>query len=141
MYVGNGMLLMLNLPLIGLWVQILKIPYPFLFPLILLFCLIGVYSLNNSIVEIFTMVVFGVIGYFFRKYEYEAAPLLLALVLGPMLENALRRSLLLSAGDPTIFVTRPISAVLMLISVVLLISPLIPGLKKKRTVISKKEVG
>ena len=139
MYLGNVMLLILNLPLIGLWVKILKVPYPILFPLILLFCLIGAYSLNNSIVEVLIMVIFGLIGYFFKKYEYEGAPLVLALVLGPMLETALRRSLLLSAGDPTIFLTRPISAVLILSSFCLLVFPLIPWIGKKRAVLPKGE--
>jgi putative tricarboxylic transport membrane protein len=131
MYLGNAMLLVLNLPLIGLWVKVLKVPYPILFPLILLFCLIGAYSLNNSIVEVSVMVIFGLLGYLFKKFEYEAAPLVLALVLGPMLETALRRSLLLSAGDPTIFLTRPISAVLMLIALFLLAYPLVPWLRKR----------
>jgi putative tricarboxylic transport membrane protein len=140
MYLGNVMLLVLNLPLIGLWVKILKVPYPILFPLILLFCLIGAYSLNNSIVEVLIMVIFGLIGYLFKKFEYEAAPLILALVLGPMLETALRRSLLLSAGDPMIFLTRPISAVLMLISFFLLAYPLVPWLRKKRATFPKGEV-
>jgi putative tricarboxylic transport membrane protein len=139
MYLGNAMLLVLNLPLIGLWVKILKVPYPILFPLILLFCLIGAYSLNNSLIEVLIMVVFGVIGYLFKKFEYEAAPLVLALVLGPMLEAALRRSLLLSAGDPLIFLTRPISAVLMLISLFLLVYPLVPWLKEKRAGLPKGE--
>ena len=140
MYLGNVRLLVLNLPLIGLWVKILKVPYPILFPLILLFCLIGAYSLNNSIVEVLIMVIFGLIGYLFKKFEYEAAPLILALVLGPMLETALRRSLLLSAGDPMIFLTRPISAVLMLISFFLLAYPLVPWLRKKRATFPKGEV-
>lgn len=139
MYIGNAMLLVLNLPLIGLWVKILKVPYPILFPLILLFCLIGAFSLNNSIVEVLMMVVFGLIGYLFKKFEYEAAPLVLALVLGPMLEAALRRSLLLSAGNPTIFLTRPISTVLMLISLSLLLFPLVPKVRKKRAALSKEE--
>ncbi|MCJ7494791.1 MAG: tripartite tricarboxylate transporter permease, partial [Deltaproteobacteria bacterium] len=132
MYLGNVMLLVLNLPLIGLWVKILKVPYPILFPLILLFCLIGAYSLNNSVVEVLLMIFFGLIGYLFKKFKYEAAPLVLALVLGPLLEAALRRSLLLSAGDPLIFITRPISAILMLISFFLLVFPLLPRLGKKR---------
>ena len=139
MYLGNVMLLVLNLPLIGLWVKILKVPYPILFPLILLFCLIGAYSLNNSLVEVLIMVIFGWIGYLFKKFDYEAAPLILALVLGPMLEAALRRSLLLSAGDPAIFITRPISAVLMIVSFILLLSPLVPKLKKKRAALPKGE--
>ncbi len=139
MYLGNAMLLVLNLPLIGLWVKILKIPYPILFPLILLFCLIGAYSLNNSMVEVFMMVAFGVIGYIFKKFDYEAAPLILALVLGPLMEAALRRSLLLSAGDPLIFVTRPISAVLMIVSLLLLAYPLLPWLRARRAVLPREE--
>jgi putative tricarboxylic transport membrane protein len=132
MYLGNIMLLVLNLPLIPLWVKVLKIPYPILFPLILLFCLIGVYTLNNSTTEILIMVFFGILGYLFKKFDYEAAPLVLALVLGPILETSLRRSLLLSAGNPLIFVTRPISAVLICLAFGLLVFPLIPGLAKKR---------
>jgi putative tricarboxylic transport membrane protein len=139
MYAGNIMLLVLNLPLIRLWVKILRVPYPILFPLILLFCLIGAYSLNHSITELLIMIFFGFIGYLFKKFKYEAAPLILALVLGPMLEAALRRSLLLSAGDPLIFITRPISAVLMLISFFLLVFPLVPRLGKKRAVLPQGE--
>jgi putative tricarboxylic transport membrane protein len=139
MYLGNAMLLVLNLPLIGLWVKILKVPYPILFPLILLFCLIGCYSLNNSIVEVLIMVFFGLIGYLFKKFEYEGAPLVLALVLGPMMETALRRSLLLSAGDPLIFLTRPIAAALMLVSLFLLAYPVIPWLRKKRAILPTEE--
>jgi putative tricarboxylic transport membrane protein len=132
MYVGNAMLLVLNLPLIGLWVKILKVPYPILFPLILLFCLIGCYSLNNSVTEVLIMVLFGLIGYVFKKFQYEAAPLVLALVLGPMMENSLRQALLMSAGSPIIFFERPISAILMGTAIFLLIFPLIPKFQKKR---------
>jgi len=132
MYVGNVMLLVLNLPLIGLWVKILKVPYPILFPLILLFCLIGCYSLNNSVTEVLIMVLFGLIGYVFKKFQYEAAPLVLALVLGPMMENSLRQALLMSAGSPIIFFERPISAILMGTAIFLLIFPLIPKFQKKR---------
>ena len=132
MYVGNVMLLVLNLPLIGLWVKVLRVPYPILFPLILLFCLIGAYSLNNNIAQILFMIIFGFLGYLFKKFRYEAAPLVLALVLGPMLEKALRRSLLHSGGDPSVFLTRPISAVLLAIAFGLLIFPLIPKLRKKK---------
>jgi putative tricarboxylic transport membrane protein len=132
MYVGNAMLLVLNLPLIGLWVKILKVPYPILFPLILLFCLIGCYSLNNSVTEVLIMVLFGLIGYVFKKFQYEAAPLVLALVLGPMMENSLRQALLMSAGSPLIFFERPISAILMGTAIFLLIFPLIPRFQKKR---------
>jgi len=105
----------------------------------LLFCLIGAYSINNNVIEVLIMVVFGVIGYLLKKFELEAAPLVLALVLGPMLEMALRRSLLISGGDPIVFLTRPISGVLLLISLFLLASPLFPWLRKKRTVIPKEE--
>ena len=132
MYVGNAMLLVLNLPLIGMWVRILKVPYPILFPLILLFCLIGCYSLNNSVTEVIIMVLFGLIGYTFKKFQYEGPPLVLALVLGPMMENSLRQALLMSGGSPVIFFSRPISAALMGIAIFLLVFPLIPKFQKKR---------
>ena len=131
------MLLVLNLPLIGIWVKILKIPYSILFPLILLFCLIGAYSINNRVVEMVIMIVFGVIGYIFKKFEYEAAPLILALVLGPMFDVAFRRSLMLSSGDLTVFFTRPISLALLGSAVLILIFPLLPWFKKKREVIEE----
>jgi putative tricarboxylic transport membrane protein len=132
MYMGNAMLLVLNLPLIGLWVRILKVPYPILFPLILLFCLIGSYSLNNSIVEVTLMVLFGLIGYIFKKFQYEGAPLVLALVLGPMMETSLRQALLMSNGSAWIFFQRPISAALMSSALFLLVFPLVPQFRKKR---------
>jgi putative tricarboxylic transport membrane protein len=132
MYIGNAMLLVLNLPLIGLWVKILKIPYRLLFPLILLFCLVGAYSLNNNTAEVTIMVIFGVLGYFLRKFKYPLAPAILALVLGPMLEKALRQSLLMSVGSGWIFVTRPISLVTLLISFALLASSLLPWMRKKQ---------
>lgn len=131
MYIGNVMLLILNLPLIGIWVKILKIPYPILFPLILLFCLIGSYSLNNNIVEVMIMILFGIVGYLMKKFEYEGAPLILAFVLSPLLENALRQSLIMSHGSFAIFLTRPISLVFFIVSIFLLVSPLMPGLKKR----------
>ena len=132
MYIGNGMLLVLNLPLIGLWVKILKIPYRFLFPLILLFCLVGAYSLNNNTSEVVIMVVFGVVGYFLRKFKYPLAPAILALVLGPMLEKALRQSLLMSVGSGWIFLSRPISFVTLLVCFGLLASSILPWMRKKR---------
>jgi putative tricarboxylic transport membrane protein len=132
MYLGNVMLLILNLPLIPLWVKVLKVPYAILFPLILVFCLIGVYSLNFSQVEIGLMIGFGVLGYMMRKFKFEMPPLILALVLGPMMESNLRLSLLLSQGDPTVFVRRPISAVFILVSAMLIASSLIPGIQKRR---------
>ena len=131
MYIGNAMLLILNVPLIGIWVKILKVPYPILLPLILLFCLIGVYSVNNSIEEMIIMILFGVIGYLMKKFQYEAAPLILAFVLSPMLENALRQSLLMSQGSFSIFFNRPISLILIVGALLLLIFPIIPGLKKR----------
>lgn len=134
MYLGNAMLLLLNLPLIGLWVRILSIPYRLLFGLILLFCLIGVYSLNNNIWEIIIMIVFGLMGYLMRKFEYESAPFVFALILGPFMENALRQSLLISEGSFGIFFTRPISAVLMVTGLILFFIPALPFLKRKRFV-------
>ncbi|HME44684.1 MAG TPA: tripartite tricarboxylate transporter permease [Syntrophorhabdales bacterium] len=122
MYIGNIMLLVLNLPLIGLWVQVLKVPYRILMPLILLFCLIGAYSLNNNAVEVLIMIIFGVVGYILRKYEYEEAPLVLAFILGPMLETNFRQSIIISSGHLSIFLTRPICGTAMVLSVLLLIS-------------------
>lgn len=132
MYIGNIMLLILNLPLIGLWVRALRIPYSILFPLILLFCLIGSYSLKNSLGDVFVMIIFGVLGYLMRKYKYDTPPLVLAFVLGPIMEASLRRSLLLSNGSPFIFFQRPISAGLLLVTFLMLLSSIIPTLKKRR---------
>jgi putative tricarboxylic transport membrane protein len=132
MYVGNAMLLVLNLPLIGMWVQILKVPYPILFPLILLFCLIGAYSLTNSSTEVALMILFGVIGYFLKKLAYEPAPLILALVLGPMLEISFRQSLAMGDGNLLYFFARPISGIIMAIALVFLVLPLIPGVARNK---------
>jgi putative tricarboxylic transport membrane protein len=125
MYVGNVMLLILNIPLIPLWVQVLRIPYRILFPLILLFCVIGSYSLKNSNFDVLVMITFGIIGYLFRKFDYEGAPLILAFVLGPILELNLRQSLILSKGDFSVFFVRPISAVAICVALLLLILPLV----------------
>ncbi len=125
MYIGNAMLLILNLPLIGIWVQLLKVPYALLFPFILLFSLIGVYSLSNSPIEIGIMILFGLFGFLARTFGYEGAPLILALVLGPLMENAFRQSLILSGGSFLIFVNRPIPAVLLGSALILLILPLL----------------
>jgi putative tricarboxylic transport membrane protein len=141
MYLGNAMLLVLNLPLIGLWVQVLKVPYPILFPLILLFCLIGVFSLNYSQVEIALMIGFGVFGYLARKFQFEMAPLVLAIVIGPMMENNLRLALVISQGSPMIFITHPISAVFIFITLALLISPLVPWIGKRRQKLQEKVEG
>jgi len=140
MYIGNGMLLVLNLPLIGMWVQVLKIPYKILFPLILLFCLIGVYSVNNAVFDIYIMLIFGIMGYLMKKFEYEGAPMVLAFVLGPMMEDNLRKSLIMSQGDLTIFFTRPLAAAPLIVALFLLISPLIPWMGKKRQEIPKEEI-
>ena len=120
MWIGNLMLVILNLPLIWIWVKLLQIPYRYLFPAILVFCCIGVYSLKNSLMEIVFMAAFGVIGYLLRKLQCEPAPLLLGFILGPMLEENFRRSLLVSSGDPSIFFTRPISLGFLVASAVLL---------------------
>ena len=125
MYLGNGMLLVLNLPLIGLWVKVLKIPYFLLYPLILLFCLIGAYSLQNNAGDVVLMLAFGVVGYLMRKFQYDGAPLILAAVLGPLLEEAFRQSLMLSHGDFAIFVSRPISLAFLAVAVILLVIPVI----------------
>ena len=132
MYIGNVMLLVLNLPLIGIWVQVLKIPYRILFPIILLLCLVGVYSISNSVFDIYIMIGFGLFGYLMRKFEYEGAPLILAFVLGPMVEVNLRKSLIMSDGNFFIFFTRPLSAFFIILAIVLLVFPLIPGVGKKR---------
>jgi putative tricarboxylic transport membrane protein len=125
MYIGNAMLLVLNLPLIGIWIRLLRVPYTLLFPFILLFCLIGSYSVNNNIGDGIVMWVFGILGYLLKKFDYEAAPLVLALVIGPMMEEALRQSLILSAGSFAIFVERPISAGFIFAAALLLVFPLL----------------
>jgi putative tricarboxylic transport membrane protein len=132
MWIGNLMLIILNLPLIGIWIKLLKIPYHFLFPAIVLFCAIGVYTLNNNVFDIWMVAIFGVVGYAFHKLGCEGAPLLLGFVLGPMMEENLRRALLLSRGDWSVFVTRPLSASLLLVSLILLVIVLLPSIKAKR---------
>jgi putative tricarboxylic transport membrane protein len=138
MYMGNVMLLVLNLPLIGLWVQLLRVPYAILFPLILYICLIGAYVINNSVIDVTIMLLCGVVGYLMRKFEYEPAPLVLAYVLAPMLENALRQSLILSGGSFGIFMVRPISAGCLLVAAGLLFSSLLPRIRQKREKIVAK---
>jgi len=129
LYLGNALLLLLNLPLIGIWVQVLKIPYKILFPLILLFCLIGAYSVNNAVFDLYLMIFFGGVGYLMRKFGYEGAPLVLAFVLGPMLEQNLRQSLLISRGSFMIFITRPISGIALGVAFILLLSNIFPFFK------------
>jgi len=139
MYIGNVMLLVLNMPLIGMWVQLLKVPYKILFPMILLFCIIGAYSVSNQAFDVYLMLGFGVIGWLMKKYGYEPAPLVLAFVLGPMLENNLRKALILSQGDFTPFVMRPISAVCLIAAALLLLSPLLPSFQKRRRELATDE--
>ncbi|MBP1713917.1 MAG: hypothetical protein H6Q42_2120 [Deltaproteobacteria bacterium] len=122
MYIGNVLLLVLNLPLVGLWVQMLKVPYSILAPVIVLICSIGVYSMKNDVSDVMMMVIFGVVGYFFRKLQFELGPLLLAFVLGRILERSLRQALLISRGDVSIFFTRPISAVFLAIVALMILA-------------------
>jgi len=132
MWIGNAMLVILNLPLIGIWIKLLTVPYRWLFPAIILFCAIGVYSTNNNNFDIWMVALFGLIGYLFIKLGCEPAPLLLGFILGPMMEEYLRRALLISRGDWSVFVTRPISASLLAVAVLLLVIVLLPSIKKKR---------
>ena len=125
MYVGNVMLLVLNLPLIPLWVQVLRVPYGILYPIILLFCLIGSYSLNNAVGDVIIMSAFGVLGLLMRRFQFEAAPLVLALVLGPMIEDNLRQALIISGGSFAVFFTRPISAAFLAVSLLAVLFPLL----------------
>jgi putative tricarboxylic transport membrane protein len=140
MYIGNVMLLVLNLPLIGLWVKILKVPYRIVFPLILLFCLIGSYAINLSLLDLKLMLGFGVLGYVMRKFGFDAAPLCLAFVLGPLMEVNMRQALLLSQGSFTIFLTRPISAVCLGVAALLLLTNLLPFIRRRWRQIEKIDV-
>jgi putative tricarboxylic transport membrane protein len=133
MYVGNCMLLLLNLPLIGLWVKLLKVPYRILMPLILLFCVIGSYSLSSNVADVIIMIIFGIVGYILRKFDYEEAPLVMAFILGPMLETAFRQSLIMSDGKFSIFLERPISAVALVIATLLFISSGLSYYRKAKT--------
>jgi TctA family transporter len=132
MWVGNALLVLLNLPLIGMWVRMLTIPYHLLFPAIIAFCCIGVYSVNNNPFDVYAMALFGLVGYLFIKLDFEPAPLLLGFVLGPMLEENLRRAMIISRGDPTVFFTRPLSLALLAIALAVLIVVLLPNVRAKR---------
>ena len=136
MWIGNVMLVILNLPLIGIWVKLLKVPYHFLFPAIVLLCAIGVYSTNNSTFDIWMVAIFGFIGYMFIKLGCEVAPFILGFILGPMMEEYLRRALLVSRGDWSTFVTRPLSAGLLATTLLLFLALLLPGIRKKRAEVS-----
>ena len=132
MWLGNVMLVILNLPMIGIWVKLLQVPYRLLYPAILVFCCIGIYSLQNNVFDILLAVVFGILGWIFVKLECEPAPLLLGFILGPLMEENLRRALLLSRGDPTVFFTRPLSLTLLVVAGALLVIVALPMVKKKR---------
>jgi TctA family transporter len=138
MWIGNLFLLILNLPLIGLWVRMIMIPYRLLYPAILVFCAIGVFSLRNSEFDVYLMALFGILGYVFSKLGCEAAPMLLAFILGPLMEEFLRRAMLLSRGDPLVFVQRPISATLLGIAVLAMTAVLLPSFGKTREVAFKE---
>ena len=139
MWVGNLMLVVLNLPLIGMWIKLLQVPYRILYPAILLFCSIGVYSINNTNVDIMLTVFFGLIGIIFVKLDCEPAPLLLGFVLGPMMEENLRRALLLSRGDPTVFFTRPLSLGMLVAAALLVLIIVLPNVRKTREVAFQEE--
>ena len=132
MWIGNLMLLVINLPMIGLWVSLLRVPYRMLFPAIVALCCIGAYSVSNSLFDVWLVLLFGLMGYFFIKIGVEPAPLVLGFVLGPMLEENFRRTMLISSGDLSVFVERPISAALLAISLILLIALLIPAIRIRR---------
>lgn len=132
MWVGNMMLLALNLPLIGMWVKLLQIPYTILFPLIIAFCCIGVFSIGNSSFPIYQLTIFGLLGYVFARLDCDLAPFILGFILGPMIEENFRRALLISGGDLSVFVTRPISAGLLATAVIALVVVSLPFIKRKR---------
>src|SRR5256885_7943440 len=132
MWIGNLMLIIINLPLVGIWVRLLRVPYRLMFPSIVIFCAIGIYSINNAPVDVVLAGAFRLLGYWLIKHEFEPAPLLLGMVLGPLMEENLRRALLISRGDWTVFLTRPLSAVLMAMAAFLLVLAVLPSLRKKR---------
>lgn len=129
MWIGNLMLLILNLPLVGIWVKLLSVPYRWLFPSILLFCVVGIYTINNNIFDIWLVTIFGILGYLFLKLRCDPTPMLLGFILGPLMEENLRRTLLLFEGNWSVFVDRPISLTLILLSVGVLLAVLLPGIK------------
>src|SRR6201993_1714351 len=132
MWIGNLMLVVINLPLVGVWVRLLQVPYRFLFPAILIFCSIGVYSINNAPFDCVLTAAFGLIGYYLVKHDFEPAPMLLGFVLGPLMEENLRRAMLIARGDATVFFTRPISGVLLTTAIILLIVAALPKIRRRR---------
>jgi putative tricarboxylic transport membrane protein len=137
MWIGNLMLVVLNLPLIGLWVSMLKVPYRMLFPAIMAFSAIGIYSVNNSAFEIYLAALFGVLGFIWMKLGFSLAPMLLGFVLGPMMEENLRRAMLQSRGDPTVFLLRPISLGFIIATVLILVVMVVPAVRKRREAIAE----
>ena len=137
MWIGNLMLVVLNLPLIGMWVSVLKVPYRLLFPAIMVFCGIGIYSVSNSSFDIYLMAIFGILGTVWMKLECSPVPMMLGFVLGPMLEQNLRRALVMSAGDPSVFITRPISLGFIIATVLILIVMVAPAVCKRRNKITQ----
>jgi len=138
MYIGNFMLLILNLPLIGIWVRVLKVPYGILFPLILLFCFVGAYANNNSLAELNVMIFFGLVGYLMKKTGFEPAPLVMAYILCPFLEEAFRQSLIKSHGDFSIFIKRPISAAILALAAGIIVLNVFSGVKQRRKSLLEK---
>jgi putative tricarboxylic transport membrane protein len=132
MWLGNLMLIVINLPLVGVWVSLLRVPYRLLYPSIIVFCCIGIYSINNSATDVVIAAIFGIFGYWLTKHDFEPAPLVLAFVLGPLMEENLRRAMLIARGDATVFLTRPISAGLIIVSTFLLLLALLPMIRKRR---------
>jgi putative tricarboxylic transport membrane protein len=132
MWLGNLMLVIINLPLVGVWVRLLRVPYRMLYPAILIFCCIGVYSINNASADVYMTAIFAVIGYALSKHDFEPAPMLLGFILGPLMEENLRRAMLIARGDATVFITRPISAGLLLVATALLVIAILPMIRQRR---------
>jgi len=132
MWIGNLALVVINLPMVGVWVRLLRVPYRLLFPMIIIFCLVGIYSLNNSPFDVAMTALFGVVGYWLIKHDFEPAPMLLGMVLGPLMEENLRRAMLIARGDATVFLTRPLSASLLVLSLILLVLAVLPSIRKRR---------
>jgi len=139
MWIGNLLLVLLNLPLIGVWVRLLKVPYRLLFPAIVVFACIGTYSINQNVFDVYAIAVFGVLGYVLVKLGAEPAPLLLGFVLGPLLEQHMRRALIISHGDPTTFLTRPVSLALLIVAAIALVLAVLPSIRRRREVIFREE--
>ncbi len=141
MWIGNLMLVVINLPLVGMWVRLLRVPYRHMFPAIIIFCCIGVYSINNAPFDVVITGIFGLIGYWLSKHDFEPAPMLLGFVLGPLMEENLRRAMLIARGDPSVFLTRPISAGLLAVALLLLVLAVLPMIRQKRDVVFTESEG